>query len=153
MTGMSLAAQIQTDLTAAMKARDAETTGTLRMVLAAIKNLRVSEGHSGEVTDEETIDLLSREAKKRVEAAAAYDGANRPELADKERAELVIIRRYLPEQLSEDEVHAIVDAVIAETGAAGAGDLGKVMAAVMPRVKGRADGKLVSTAVRERLGA
>jgi uncharacterized protein len=148
---MALAEQIQSDLTTAMKARDAETVATLRMVVAAIKNARVSSGHSGEVTDEEVLDLLTREAKKRNEAAEAYDQAGRDELAAKERAELAIVQRYLPEQLGEDEVRALVDEAVAETGASGPGDLGKVMSAVMPKVKGRADGKLVSALVRERL--
>jgi uncharacterized protein len=148
---MALAEQIQSDLTTAMKARDTETVATLRMVVAAIKNARVSSGHSGEVTDEEVLDLLTREAKKRNEAAEAYDQAGRDELAAKERAELAIVQRYLPEQLGEDEVRALVDEAVAETGASGPGDLGKVMSAVMPKVKGRADGKLVSALVRERL--
>ena len=146
-----LADQIQSDLTTAMKARDAETVGTLRMVLAAIKNAKVAAGSSGEVSDEQATQLLTREAKKRTEAAEAYTEAGRAELAEKERREQAIIRRYLPEQMGEDEVRAIVDEVVAETGASGPGDLGRVMSQVMPRVKGRADGKLVNTVVRERL--
>lgn len=148
---MSLVDRIQQDLTAAMKARDTERTATLRMVVAAFKNARVASGHSGEVSDEEALELLGREAKKRAEAAEAYAEANRAELADKERREEAIIRAYLPEQLGEDEVRAIVDEAVKETGAQGPGDLGKVMSAVMPRVKGRADGKLVNTIVREQL--
>lgn len=148
---MALAEQIQADLTAAMKARDTETVKTLRLVVAAIRNARVAEGHSGDVTDEETLELLAREAKRRSEAAEAYDKAGRTELAEAERAELEVIRRYLPAQLSDGELGAIVAEVIAETGASGPGDLGKVMSAVMPRVKGRADGKRVNAAVRERL--
>ncbi len=148
---MALAEQIQADLTAAMKARDTETVKTLRLVVAAIRNARVAEGHSGDVTDEETLELLAREAKRRSEAAEAYDKAGRTELAEAERAELEVIRRYLPAQLSDEELGAIVAEVIAETGASGPGDLGKVMSAVMPRVKGRADGKRVNAAVRERL--
>lgn len=148
---MSLAEQISADLTTAMKARAAETTATLRMVVAAIKNLRVSEGRSGDVTDAETLDLLAKEAKKRSEAAEAYARAGRDDLAEKERRELAVIQRYLPEQLDEDELRHLVDAAIAETGATGQGDLGKVMSAVMPKVKGRADGKAVNAIVRERL--
>ena len=146
-----LADQIQSDLTAAMKARDAETVGTLRMVIAAIKNARVAAGASGDVDDDQTLELLTREAKKRQEAAQAYAEGGRPELADKEQRELAIIRRYLPEQMTEAEVAQIVDEAIAETGAGGAGDLGRVMSAVMPKVKGRADGKVVNRLVRERL--
>jgi uncharacterized protein YqeY len=149
---MALAEQIQSDLTTAMKARDSETVATLRMVVAAIRNARVASGHTGEVTDAEVLDLLAREAKKRAEAAEAYDRAGRDELAAKERSELAIVQRYLPEQLGEDEVGAAVDEAIAETGASGPGDLGRVMSAVMPKLKGRADGKLVNAVVRERLG-
>ena len=148
---MTLSDQIQSDLTKAMKARDAETVSTLRMVVAAIKNARVSAGRSGDVTDDETTELLSREAKKRNEAAQAYADAGRSELAEKERAELEIIRRYLPEQLGDAELAALVDQAIAETGASSTGDLGKVMSAVMPKVKGRADGRQVNAMVRERL--
>ena len=148
---MSLAEQLQSDLTTAMKARDSDTVATLRMVIAAVKNARVAAGSGGDVTDEQTVELLTREAKKRSEAIEAYQGAGRTELAEREQRELDIIRRYLPEQLSEAEVAAAVDEAIAETGASGPGDLGKVMSAVMPKVKGRADGKLVNRLVRERL--
>ncbi|MPZ89333.1 MAG: GatB/YqeY domain-containing protein [Nitriliruptorales bacterium] len=150
---MSLSDQIQSDLTTAMKARDTERVATLRMIVAAIKNLRVAVGHSGEVTDTETQSLLTREAKKRNEAADAYANAGREDLAGKERRELAIVRTYLPEQLGEDELAAIVDEVVAETGASSPSDLGRVMSSVMPRVRGRADGKQVSALVRHRLGA
>jgi uncharacterized protein YqeY len=150
---MTLADQIQSDLVTAMKARDAETVATLRLVIAAIKNARVAEGHSGDVTDQETLDLLAREAKRRSEAAAAYDEAGRDELAAKERRELEVIRRYLPAALGEDELRALVDETVAETGASGPGDLGRVMSALMPKVKGRADGRQVNVLVRERLGS
>lgn len=148
---MALADQLQSDLRTAMKARDTESVATLRMLVAAVKTARVAAGHSGEVTDAETTDLLTREAKKRMEAADAYDSAGRPELAERERRELEVIRRYLPEQLSESELRTAVDAAIAATGATGVTDLGKVMSAVMPKVKGRADGRLVNQMVRERL--
>lgn len=149
---MALSAQIQSDLVTAMKARDAETVATLRMILAAIKNARVAEGHSGEVTDQETLDLLAREAKKRTEAATAYDQAGRDDLAAKERRELEIIRGYLPTQLGENELRGLVDETIIATGASGPSDLGRVMGALMPKVKGRADGRQVNTIVRARLG-
>jgi uncharacterized protein len=148
---MALTDQLQADMTAAMKARDAETVGTLRMVIAAVRNAKVAAGHSGDVTDEETLQLLTREAKKRGEAAEAYDAAGRDELAAKERRELEIIRRYLPEQLDDDTLRTLVDEAIAESGASGPSDLGKVMSAVMPKVKGRADGKAVNAMVRARL--
>jgi hypothetical protein len=148
---MALAEQLQSDLTAAMKARDTETVGTLRMVVAAVRNARVAAGQSGDVSDEQALELLTREAKKRSEAAEAYATAGRDELADKERRELAIIQRYLPEQLDDATLRTLVDEAVAETGASGAGDLGKVMSAVMPKVKGRADGKAVNAMVRERL--
>ena len=148
---MALAEQIQSDLTAAMKARDTEATGTRRMDVAAIRNARVAEGHPGEVTDAEVRDLLVKQAKQRAEAAESYEQAGREDLAAKERRELEIIRRYLPEPLGEEELAAVVDETIAETGASGSGDIGKVMGAIMPKVKGRADGKQVNALVRERL--
>jgi len=150
---MTLPERIQADLTAAMKARDADALATLRMVLAAIRNTRVAAGHEGDVTDAETIELLTREAKKRTEAAEAYDQAGRPELAAKERRELAIVRRYLPAELSAEELAAIVEEAVRDTGASSQGDLGRVMSAIMPKVRGRADGRVVNAAVRQRLGA
>ncbi|HEY8338569.1 MAG TPA: GatB/YqeY domain-containing protein [Egibacteraceae bacterium] len=150
---MALADQLQSDLTAAMKARDTASVKTLRMLLAEVRNVAVSPGHSGEVTDDEVMDVLTRQAKRRNEAAEAYRKAGRDDLADAELAELEVIRRYLPEQLDEQALRAIIDEAVAATGASGPGDLGKVMGAVMPKVKGRADGKQVNALVRERLGA
>ncbi|MBA3373029.1 MAG: GatB/YqeY domain-containing protein [Actinomycetota bacterium] len=149
---MALSDDIQADLTAAMKARDADRVATLRMVVAAIRNAKVAARSSGEVTDAQTLDLLAKEAKSRTEAAEVYAEAGRTELADKELRELEIIRGYLPTQLDEAELRDIVDAAIADTAAAGPADLGRVMSAVMPQVKGRADGKAVNTMVRQRLG-
>lgn len=151
---MRLDEQIEADLRSAMKARDTNRVATLRMALAAIKNLRVSPGRSGELTDEETIQLLTREAKKRTEAAEAYEQAGRAELARSERSELEVLQAYLPSQLDDAELAGIVDETITEVGdgaTLGPGDLGKVMSAVMPKVKGRADGKRVNALVRERL--
>jgi len=148
---MGLVEQLQTDLTTAMKARDADTTATLRMAMAAVKNARVAPGHSGEVSDTEVLELLTKEAKKRSEAIEAYGAAGRQELADKEQRELDILRRYLPEPLSEAEVAALVDAAIAQTGAAAPSDMGKVMGVLVPQTKGRADGKLISELVKARL--
>ncbi|MGH8909974.1 MAG: GatB/YqeY domain-containing protein [Egibacteraceae bacterium] len=150
---MAISEQIQSDLVSAMKARDADAVATLRLIIAAIQNARVAEGHSGEVTDQETLELLNREAKRRNEAATTYDAAGRDELAAKERRELEIIRRYLPRQLSADELRAIVDDTVARVGASGPSDLGRVMGALMPQVKGLADGRQVNALVRLRLGA
>ena len=150
---MALPDRIQADLTTAMKARDTDAVATLRMVLTAIRNLRVAEGHTGEVTDDETVDLLSREAKRRTESAGAFEAAGRTDLAERERNALAVVRRYLPEELDAAQLAALVDEAIAETGASGPRDLGRVMAAVMPRVRGRADGREVNALVRDRLGS
>lgn len=146
-----LADQIQSDLKTAMKARDTQAVAALRMVLARIKETRVSAGHGDEVTDEEVQTLIGREAKRRTEAAQAFSDAGRDELAAKEEAELAILQRYLPQQMSDDELTAVIDETIAATGASSAGDFGKVMGAVMPKVKGRADGNRVNALVRTRL--
>lgn len=148
---MSLATRIEHDLKQAMKARDTETVATLRMVLAGIRNLRAEAGHGEDVADEEVLDLLGREAKRRNEAATAYAEAGRGELAEKERRELEVLQRYMPRQLDEGELRELVEAAITETGAQGPSDLGKVMSVVMPNVKGRADGKQVNAIARERL--
>ena len=146
--------RLQSDLTASIKARDEMKSGTIRMVLAAITTEEVSGKEARQLTDDDVITVLGREAKKRKEAAEAYDDAGRPELADKERAELVIIEAYLPAQMSEDEVRAIVEAAVAEVAASGA-EGGKAMGAVMkivqPQVKGRADGSQVAALVKSAL--
>ena len=147
--------RLQSDLTASIKARDEVKSGTIRMVLAAITTEEVSGKEARQLTDDDVVTVLGREAKKRKEAAEAYDGASRPELADKERAELAIIEAYLPEQMSEDEVRAIVEAAVAKVAASGA-EGGKAMGAVMkivqPKVKGRADGGQVAALVKSVLG-
>ena len=147
--------RLQSDLTASIKARDEMKSGTIRMVLAAITTEEVAGKEARELTDDDVVTVLGREAKKRKEAAEAYDDAGRAELADKERAELVIIEAYLPEQMSEDEVRAIVEAAVAEVAASGA-EGGKAMGAVMkivqPQVKGRADGSQVAALVKSALG-
>lgn len=150
---MSLAEQISEDLKTAMKARDKVRTATLRQVLAAIKNLRVAEGRAGaEVTDAEVTGLIGKEAKKRRESIATYTDAGREELASAEQAELEVLSEYLPEQMSEEEIRALVQRTVADVGASGPGDLGTVMGALMPQVKGKADGKLVNEIVRATLG-
>lgn len=145
---MSLAEQIQSDLTAAMKDRDKVRTATLRLVLAGIKNVRAEPGHGQQVTDEEVRDIISREAKKRRESVQTYSDAGRDELAATEEAELDVLTDYLPAQMSEEEVRALVEQTVADVGATGPGDLGKVMGALMPKVKGKADGKMVNNVVR-----
>ncbi len=136
-----------------MKARDSLRSSTLRMVLTAITNAEVSGKQARELDDQQVVDVLSTEVKKRREAATAYDDAGRQELADKERAEAEVITDYLPEQLSDEEVSAIVTAAVESTGAAGEGmkAMGKVMAVVQPQVKGRADGAAVAAEVKRQL--
>jgi uncharacterized protein len=147
--------RLRADLTTAMKARDPLRSGTLRMVLTAITNAEVAGKQARELTDAQVIDVLSTEVKKRREAATAYDDAGRQELADKERAEATVITDYLPEQLTQEEIVGIVSAAVESTGAAGEGmrAMGKVMGAVQPQVKGRADGAVVAAEVRRQLGA
>ena len=147
--------RLQSDLTASIKARDEVKSGTIRMVLAAITTEEVSGKEARQLTDDDVVTVLGREAKKRKEAAEAYDDASRPELADKERAELAIIEAYLPEQMSEDEVRAIIEAAVAEvavSGAEGGKAMGAVMKIVQPKVKGRADGGQVAALVKSALG-
>jgi uncharacterized protein len=146
-----LAEQIRADLTTAMKARDRQTVAALRMVLARIQEAKVATGHGDEVSDDEVQALIRREAKRRTEAADAFAAAGRDELAAKEQAELVVLQRYLPQQMSDDELTAVIDETIAATGASSPGDFGRVMGAVMAKVSGRADGARVNALVRQRL--
>jgi uncharacterized protein YqeY len=150
----NLKEQLHTDLTAAIKAKDSLTSGTLRMVLAAITNEEVSGKEARVLNDQDMVTVLNREAKKRKEAATAYDDAKRPELADKERAELGIIQAYLPAALSDEDLAKIIaDAVaeVAASGATGPSAMGAVMKIVSPQVSGRADGGAVAAAVKSAL--
>ncbi|MHB1066869.1 MAG: GatB/YqeY domain-containing protein [Candidatus Nanopelagicales bacterium] len=147
--------QLQADLTTAIKARDELTSATIRMALTAITNEEVAGKQQRELSDDDVLTVLGREAKKRRESAEAYDAASRPELADRERAELGVLGRYLPQPLSEAEVQAVVaDAVaqVAASGATGGQAMGAVMKLVQSRVKGRADGGAVAALVKSALG-
>jgi uncharacterized protein YqeY len=146
--------QLRTDLTTAMKARDEVRSSTLRMILTAVTNAEVAGKVAKELTDDEVLTVLSAEAKKRREAAVAFEEGDRPESAAKERAEAAVIQDYLPEQLGPDEIAAIVTAAVEQAGAAGAGPkaMGQVMGIVQPQVKGRADGAAVAAEVRRQLG-
>jgi uncharacterized protein YqeY len=146
---------LRDDLTASMKARDALRSSTLRMALTAIAMAEVAGKQARELNDEQVLDVLISEAKKRREAASAYDEAGRTDLADKERAESAILAQYLPEQLGADEISAIVAQAITDNGAEADGmkAMGKVMGAVQPQVKGRADGSAVAAEVRRQLSA
>ena len=143
--------RLHDDLNAAMKARDELTTATLRMTLTAITTEEVAGKTARQLSDDEVLRVLGKEAKKRKEAAEAYDGAGRPELADRERAENTVLERYLPAQLDDAELTALVTAAVAEAGAASPRDMGAVMKLVQPRVAGRADGRRVSDEVRRQL--
>jgi uncharacterized protein YqeY len=148
---MSLKEKLQNDLTAAMRARDEIRSSTLRMVLTSIKNEEVSGKEARELNDGEIITVLSREAKKRREAADAFDQAGAKDRADQERAEGVVIGEYLPKQLSEDEIKALVAAAIAETGANSPAQMGLVMKSLQPKIAGKADGSTVSGLVKAAL--
>jgi uncharacterized protein len=145
--------QLRTDLTSAMKARDKERAGTLRMVMASITEAEVAGKEAKELTDDEIITILTREAKKRREAATAFADGGRPEQAEKETAEAAVITEYLPAQLSAEEISDLVSKAIAQTGAADEGmrAMGKVMGILTPQTKGRADGGAVAAEVRKQL--
>ena len=143
--------RLRTDLTAAMKARDEVRTRTLRMALTSVSNEEVSGKAAHELSDDDVLRLLAREAKRRREAAEAFEAAGRTEQAAAERAEDQILAEYLPAQLSDAELASIVADVISETGASGMGAMGQVMKAVTPRVAGRAEGGRVAAEVRRAL--
>ncbi|HEU4543110.1 MAG TPA: GatB/YqeY domain-containing protein [Jiangellaceae bacterium] len=143
--------RLQTDLTAAMRSRDELRTATIRMALTAITNAEVAGKQARELSDDEVIAVLSKEAKKRREAAEAFRDGGREDRAEREDAEAGVLADYLPEPLSDDELARLVDAAIAETGAESQRDMGKVMKAVQPQVAGRAEGSKVAAAVKARL--
>jgi uncharacterized protein YqeY len=143
--------QLQTDLNVAMKARDEVTVATLRMALTSVTTEEVAGKAARALSDDEVLKVLTREAKKRREAAEAFDAAGRDELAARERAEGAVLDRYLPAQMADEELGDLVAAAIAETGASSPRDMGAVMKVVVAKVAGRADGKRVSDEVRRRL--
>ncbi len=143
--------QLRADLTTSMKARDETRTRTLRMALTSISNEEVAGSVAHELTDAEVIKILTREAKRRREAAAAFADAGRDEQAAAEQAEEQVLAAYLPAQLDDDELAAMVAAAIAETGASGPAGIGQVMKVITPRVAGRAEGSRVAALVRSQL--
>lgn len=145
--------RLRTDLTAAMKSRDAVRTRTLRSALTAVSTAEVAGATSRELSDDEVIKVLAREAKRRREAADAFAAVGRAEQASAERAEGDVLDGYLPAQLSDDELTSIVAVGISESGAAGPRALGEVMKLVTPTIAGRADGARVAAEVRRQLGA
>jgi uncharacterized protein YqeY len=148
---MSIKEQLKKDLTEAIRSRDEITSGTIRMVLTAITNEEVAGKEARVLSDEEVITVLSREAKKRREAAEAFENAGRADKSALEKSEGEVIAKYLPAQLSEADIAAIIADAIASTGAQGPGDMGKVMGAVKPKIAGKADGGVVSALVKAAL--
>ena len=142
---MSLIDQVKSDTAVALKSGDKERVQALRLITNELQKA------AKEQSDGDETAVLQRERKRRLEAAQAYADAGREDLADGERREAAIIEEYMPEQLSDEELHAIVGDAVAESGAASPQDMGKVMSLVMPQVQGRADGKRVSAVVREKL--
>lgn len=141
--------RIQAETVAAMKSGDTLVRDTLRLLSAAIKNREIEVGH--ELSDDEVVDVAVKEAKRRRESIEAFEDAGRTELADKEKAELAILAPFLPEQLSDAEVDALIDGAIASTGASSLADMGKVMGLVMAEAKGKVDGGTVQSRVKARL--
>jgi hypothetical protein len=146
---VSLTEQLQSDMKTAMREGDTLRRDTLRMVIAAAQN--AAKDKRAPLTDEEGIEVLGREVKKRRESIEAFHGAGREDLAAQEQAEIDILAPYLPEQLAEAEVRALVIEAIASSAATSPRDMGRVMSQLMPKVKGRADGKVVSAIVNEEL--
>ena len=144
---MGLKETLQSDLTEAIRSRDELTSGTIRMVLTAITNEEVSGKTARTLSDAEIITVLSREAKKRREAAEAFADAGRADRAAQEKSEGEVIARYLPEQLSEDEIKKLITDAIAQTGASGPAGMGQVMKLISPQTAGKADGGMFSSLV------
>jgi uncharacterized protein YqeY len=144
--------QIQEDLKKSMLARDEQKTSVIRMFKSAIGYYEINKGGAGyEASDEDVMTVLNQQVKQRRDSIEQFTAAGRTELADKEKKELEILQKYLPEQMNEDEVRKLVADAVSQTGASTMQDMGKVMGALMPKVKGKADGTLVSTLVKEAL--
>jgi uncharacterized protein YqeY len=146
-----IADRLSSEIKEAMKSGDRTRLQTVRLLATAVRNREIELGR--DLTEDDLVEVASREVKRRKEAAEAYERGDRPELADRERAEQAVLEAYLPERLSESEVAAAIDDAIAATDASGPGDLGKVMGHVMGRLKGRVDGAEVNRLARERLAS
>jgi uncharacterized protein len=142
---------IATDMREAMKAREQVRVGALRMLMTAVKNTEVEKLH--ELSDDEVLEVIAREAKRRRESIEAFEKGGRSDLVEKETGELAVLEAYLPERLSDEELSALVDRAISETGASTPRQMGEVMKALMPKLRGRADGAQVSAMVKARLGS
>lgn len=144
--------KLQEELKQSMLAKDELKTSVLRLLLSSINYYETNKGGAGySATDEDVLSVIQTQVKQRKDSIEQYTKAGRTELADKEKAELEILQSYLPEQMSEGEVSKLVDEVVAQTGATSMADVGKVMGALMPKVKGKADGTLVSSLVKQKL--
>ena len=143
--------RIQTDMVAAMKAKEAVRLASLRAIKAAIMLAKTAEGATGEISDPEIVKIIQKLVKQRKESAAQYVAAGRPELAENELAEAAEMEVYLPKQLSEDEVKAELEKIISEVGATQPSDMGKVMGVATKRLAGLAEGRLISTLVKQLL--
>ena len=148
---MSLKEKLQSDLTQSMRERNELRSSTIRMILTSIRNEEVAGKEARELSDAEIITVLSREAKKRREAAEAFDAAKATDRANSERAEGAVIAEYLPQQLSEAEIKNLISAAIRETGATSPAQMGIVMKALQPKIAGRAEGGVVSSLVKSQL--
>jgi uncharacterized protein YqeY len=145
-------ADLQQKVKESMLARNELRTSVLRMLVSAITYNEIQKGGAGyEATEEDVMNMIQSEAKKRRDSIEQYNSAGRPELAAKEEEELTILKEFLPEQLSEDDIRVYVKEAIDQTGATTAADMGKIMGALMPKIKGKADGNLVNKIVRENL--
>jgi uncharacterized protein YqeY len=147
---VTITERIEAELTTAAKAQDREKVGALRLVLDGLR--KQAKENRADLDEQAEIAVLKRERKRRAEAAEAYRKGGRDDLAEREEAEAALIDEYLPEQLGDDQLEALVADAIGETGATSQKEIGKVMSALMPRLEGRADGKRVSALVREKLG-
>ncbi|WP_201318380.1 MULTISPECIES: GatB/YqeY domain-containing protein [unclassified Paenibacillus] len=146
---MSLSDRLNEDMKLAMKSQDKFKLSVIRMVRAAIKNIEIDQRKTLE--EQEVLDVLNREVKQRKDSLQEFEKAGRQDLAENLRAEIAILMEYMPQQLSDEEVKAIVQQTIQEVGASSKADMGKVMGALMPKVKGRADGKVVNQFVQQLL--
>jgi uncharacterized protein YqeY len=148
-TFLTLQQRLESAMRDSMRARDEQRTQTLRMAMAAAQNQRIARGR--DLTDEEVVDVLTKQVKQRRESIAMFRDAGREDRAAAEEAEAAILAEFLPEQLSEDEIVSLARAAIAETGASSPSDMGRVMGTLSPRTRGRADGRVVSDVVRRLL--
>ncbi len=151
MNATSLKAQLQSDLHDAMRARDKVRSATLRMTLTSVTTAEVAGDEARELDDDEVLKVIAKEAKMRRESATAYRDAQRPELAEAEEAELVVLEGYLPAQLGDEDLRGIVARAVESTGASGMADMGRVMKTAQAEVAGRADGGRVAAAVKDLL--